>query len=48
MNKYSWNPSACLCGSDATVAMATAASGGQAMGGVLAIRGQCQATRLTG
>lgn len=47
MNKCSLNPSACLGVSDATVAMATAASGGQAMRGVLTVRGQDQAGCLT-
>lgn len=38
----------CLRGSDATVAMTTATSGGQAVRGVRTVRGQDQAGCLTG
>ncbi len=48
MNKCSLNACVCLWGSDASIAMATATSGGQAVRGVVTVRGQDQAGHLTG
>lgn len=48
MNKRSLNAYARLWGSDATIAMVTATSGGQTVRGVVTVRVQDQAGRLTG